>query len=116
MIIVILILLQTILVTIFATDLIIPTPVNKKQYTTITYDFNQDNQQELYLVVGNYDDKFVTMNIENAILEGETIDLEKSININNAIIEVNYGEYNIIDTNNVMMFKDVNIDHLIVKK
>jgi len=115
-VIVVLVLIQTILVSIFATDLLMPTPINKKQYTTITYDFNQDNQQELYLVVGNYNDKFVTMNIEKAILEDKTIDLEKPADINDAIIEVSYGEYNIIDTNNVMIFQDVNIDQLIVKK
>ncbi len=112
----VLILIQSILVFIFATDLLMPTPINKKQYTTITYDFNKDNQQELYLVVGNYNDKFVTMNIEKAILEDKPIDLEKSVDINDAIIEVSYGEYNIIDTNNVMIFKDVNIEQLIVKK
>lgn len=114
-IIAILILIQTILIFKFATDLLIPTPETKKQYTTITYDFNQDNQQETYLVVGSYNNDFVAMKIEQAIIDGKNIALDKQVDINNAIIEVKYGEYNIINTNNDMIFKDININEIIVK-
>lgn len=92
-----------------------PDPATKKQYTTITYDFNQDNQQEVYLVVGNYNNDFVTMKIEQATIDGENIVLDEAVDNSNVIIEVKYGEYNIINTNNDMIFKDININQVIVK-
>lgn len=115
LIITILILIQIFVICIFATTLIKPDPATKKQYTTITYDFNQDNQQEVYLVVGNYNNDFVTMKIEQATIDGENIVLDEAVDNSNVIIEVKYGEYNIINTNNDMIFKDININQVIVK-